>query len=171
MHIDEQSIVVQIGKDSPVAIFYLADRLVELLEFDLFFLAPRVQYTVLAFLHPFVFFYFEDLAHLKLFVFEFLQQVINLFHLWILRIERIKVVSELVRFVSETKDADSGVLGNSALSMIRVAAAEMQGLFSAREGITTGFAIRSSVVAVQLLIVVQYEYLLQTDLNEIGSNV
>jgi hypothetical protein len=88
-----------------------------------------------------------------------------------LRIERIKVVSELVRFVSETKDADSGVLGNSALSMIRVAAAEMQGLFSAREGITTGFAIRSSVVAVQLLIVVQYEYLLQTDLNEIGSNV
>jgi hypothetical protein len=121
--------------------------------------------------HSFEFLYLKDLAHFEFLLVVFAEKLLDFFHFGEAGVEGVDVVGELVGLVSKAVDADHGIVGDAALLVVGVSAAEMNIFVTAGEGVGAGGAVGRGVEAVEFFHVIAGEDALKADVNEICRDV
>ena len=166
----------QLLQHPPVSYFNLVHTLVEVLELALLLLLLTLLYLriplpvldVLELFDP------KRLAHQQFFLIKLLEQFLHFLYPWVLWIQRVQVVIELVALFLQTGNADGGVgsfLADHAFNMITVPTSKVDGFFGFDYSKTATFTHRPSTVALQFRLIIRCLNVMKTNLNKVGSNV
>lgn len=83
---------VEFRENSPISSLYIVIDLIEFLELSLLSLDECLQHTFFPLVDLLKLLHLEDLGHFELFVFELVDEVIDLLDLGVLRVESVEVV-------------------------------------------------------------------------------